>query len=141
MGEDPSIPPYTRSARQASLIAARRKAGERMHATLRDADRQQTLGERALARGRRGMWLSVTATLVFGALAVQLLAMYWAEPHVTDEGLLRAAWTLTGGTASLGLCYLASGGIQRARRRSDAGRRLLMRAERQRSRAKQDCED
>jgi hypothetical protein len=135
MGADRSIPPYAGSGRRAMAAACRRQAEHSMRAALHDAQAQQALGERALVRARRGVALSVSVAAAAGVACALLSWAFWASRDATEAGLIRAAWSLVGATIAGGLVYLALGGIQRAMRRRDAGRRLILRAERQRQRA------
>ncbi len=102
---------------------------------LSDAESQETLGRRALARGRRGIIVSVATAAVLGLAAAYLFFAFWNEQDPTEAGLIRSAWSLVGATFATGVVYFSIGGIERAQRRRQAGERLLQRAQRQRERA------
>lgn len=124
--------PYTRSARHASMKIARRNRQEDM---LADAEDQQQMGRRAIARSRRDLWVAWVLSMV---LVVVTAVCFWqggTQRGYADEAANRAWWWMLGGTLALGAAYFVSGGIHRARQRSFAGRRLLLRAQRQLERA------
>jgi hypothetical protein len=82
------------------------------------------------------MAVSIATSAALGLVASYLFYAFWSEQDVTEQGLVRSAWSLAGATFATGVVYFAVGGIERAQRRRQAGKRLLLRAERQRQRAR-----
>lgn len=118
-------------------MAAQRKTREQMHAAIHDADRQEQLGVRANAGSRRDMTLATVLVLAFSVMAA--LCMYFASRQRghTEDAMMWSGWWVLGSTLAIGGVYFAIGGIERAVRRRTAGRRLLLRAKIQRSRAQE----
>lgn len=134
MPGEPNSPPYTQSARYASVVLSRRNRQEHM---LADANEQHQQGMRAIQRGKRGVIRSATTTVMLVAVTAVCTWQSAIQQGLPTDAANSAWWWMLAATLAFGVAYLVAAGVHRGKQQQDAGRRLLLRAARQSRRAQE----
>lgn len=130
-----SSDPYTESGAHAAVQQRHNIRQSTLASSLRDADALEQHGRTVIARGRRGVWLAAGLLVL---LALGIVAMGSVVKNALDagpEGALLGNWAMLGFVVGLGALNFSWSWLVHQRRLGDTGRRLIRRADYQRSMA------